>query len=397
MSRTLATTYPVLSAMLLLSAACGDRHDWDECEASVAPECDISQVECVSVYSEHVACVRGAEAEPPEVELLSETELISRLSGDRSVSASDRCLSVVGLEYLERSRSWRAGAQDGPTAAYSLVEEKVLVSDPDDSRAILRAVAIAHIDAEVGGLMNVVQEASTLDEGFARRSRLLGEAIFIGDAAWWKIEPMSDGDFHEFIAENIYFGDEIADLMWLARERSAGLGLLLSYFDFYGAQFVLEQWQEGPLEPLATGPGGLRSADIILNRPPSGSETSFSAIPSVPGYSTVWSSSLGSLAVHAHLTRADPPAEEETFTLDSERIVTLAEITSGDQATCLYDAANDAVAVVWEVVVDDLQSLPYPLDYSGLATVKRSLRPDRVLIVAAEDLEVRDQIFAEIE
>ena len=52
---------------------------------------------------------------------------------------------------------------------------------------------MAQIDAE-RDIIDDITSAGTFDGQLGRRSRLLGEAIFFGDAAWWKIEPMERDD-----------------------------------------------------------------------------------------------------------------------------------------------------------------------------------------------------------
>jgi len=393
MSRPVIASSTVLTATLIFGAGCNNTVP-ESCTESVAPECDLTDDACVAAYSDHVACIRGSEASVPSLEIVSPATVLSQLSDESpSVSVSDRCLATLGLEYIdvEAPRS----EPRVPAAIYSFDERKVLVVDPNDSREVLRMIALAHIDEGVGGIVDLISEADTFDAQLALRARLFGEALFVGDVAWWKMEPMSNTELRDLVERDIYFGDEIADLLWWARYQPAGWWPLVSYFDFYGAQYVLDRWVDGTFSPESSELEALDSRQVVLGQLQETVVVDFAEMPSIEGYETVWTDSLGPLATHTHFTRADPPPED-TVAVDRERLAMLADISRGDRLTCLYDAENDAVAASWEIAIEDVEALPYPLEYEGLGVVKHTIRDERVFVVGAEDLTIRDRLFEKL-
>lgn len=161
--QVIAYSSTILIAALLLTGGC-NREDLGPCEASVAPECDITDPACVAAHSDHVVCIRGIEASVPSLELVSPATAQSQLYGaPRPVTVNDRCLETLGLESFETQRS----EPEVPGAIYSLTDRKVLVVDPDDSRAILRMIALAHVDEGVD-FIDFVGDAETTDAQIAR-------------------------------------------------------------------------------------------------------------------------------------------------------------------------------------------------------------------------------------
>jgi hypothetical protein len=375
-----------LLALGLNASGCGDEFPPGSCEASVAPTCDIQEAECVEQYSDHVACIRGVEAEPPMIAVLSEAEMAMRFVSEPSVI--DPCMRLARLEALDDPPE-----NDDPQAVssyYDFDEKTVFAVLPADSRSILRNVAMAQIDAE-RNIIDDITSAGTFDGQLGRRSRLVGEAIFFGDAAWWKIEPMERDDLRDYIEGNVYYGDELATVLRIGRYSTFGLDVLIAAFDFYGAQYVRERWLTDELVPATDD---LRSSEIIGGEAQAEAGGEWVAEPSVEGYAVRWADSLGAFSAHVHFTRMKPPKPEENVVMDEERLSTLVGLFGGDRATCLYNSEQESAALVWEIMLDDPSALPYTLTAEGIFSAKHVVLADRIVIAAAEDVTLLDALLA---
>jgi len=387
MQRSSYVLLPLL-ALGLNASGCGDEFAPGSCEASVAPTCDIQEAECVEQYSDHVACIRGVEAEPPMLAVLSEAEMAMRFESEPS--EIDPCMRLARLEVLDPPPE-----DDDPpmvSAYYDFEEKTVFVVLPGDSRSILRSVAMAQIDAE-RDIIDDITSAGTFDGQLARRSRLFGEAIFFGDAAWWKIEPMERDDLRDYIEGNVYYGDELATVLRIGRYSRFGLDVLIGAFDFYGAQYVRERWLT---DELVGATDDLRSSEIIGGEAQAQAGGEWVAEPSVEDYAVRWADSLGAFLAHVHFTRMKPPKPEENIVMDGERLSTLVELFGGDRATCLYNPEQESAALVWEIMLDDPSALPYTLTAEGIFSAKHVVLDDRIVIAAAEDVTVLDALLADL-
>ncbi|HGG56597.1 MAG TPA: hypothetical protein ENK31_02245 [Nannocystis exedens] len=377
-----------LLALGLNASGCGDEFPPGSCEASVAPTCEIQEAECVEQYSDHVACIRGVEAETPMLTVLSEAEMAMRFESEPSVI--DPCLRLAQLEaFAEPPES-----DDPPavSAYYDFDDKTVFVVPPGDSRSLLRIVAMAQLDAE-RDLLGEISSAGTFDGKLARRSRLFGEARFFGDAAWWKIEPIATDDLRNFVDNNIYYEDELAKVLQVVRVPDLGLDVLIAVFDFYGAQYVRDRWLA---DDLVSATGDLRSSEIIGGQAQAETGGQWTE-PSAEGYTVQWADSMGAFLAHVHFTRTNPPEPEEpeeSIATDRERLSTLVNLFAGDRMTCLYNSEQESAALVWEIMLDDPSALPYTLA-PGIFGAKQVVLGDRIVIAAAEDSTVVDALLAE--
>lgn len=368
------------------------------CEATFFTECELSEPSCQERHNDLIRCLRGDGQRTPPVEFISSAgyHVLYGASEDEPESVHlarvRGAMALVGLTNLEPSPEDKGLA---PSAFYDRALGLVIVVDPDDAQAYLRAAALAHADAAVGGFAEVYEaQVSSLDQAIAASALHFGEGIFYGDAAWWKTGGMTDEELVEHLRANLYYGGVIGDAAWVARTRSydyVDLGAMFAIS--YGPDAVLARWLAGEVdvvrdayEPLVRGTAQVMRGDLaaaegaVLDDP----------LPGLPeGLEYLGQDRLGPWLFHAFLARVQPRPEDTPISEDIAQAASLARDWVSDRIALIYAVDVDRVAAAWQIESTDPDWLPVlPAGWR----VKRE--GGRITVFAGETDEVMERVIA---
>jgi len=332
--------------------ACTPAPDLDECEALALGECDIRDAACQEHYSEVIRCVREDDQPTPKLEVLSADEYRERYAGEDeppSAPAMDRAFALLGLVIPAKP----IGEIHVPSARYDFATRTVVVVDPDDPRSQLRAISQAHADAAVDFLA-LDAEITSDDQLIAALALFFGETIFYGDAAYYKVAETRE-DFRDRLASNLYYGNEMADAVYVARlSEYDHLAVGTAFAIGFGSDAVISAWlSDGPeavragYDPLVVSSGQIFAH--ALGTPPTLAEVDPPVLPD--GLELVASGRLGPWLLHTLQIRAAELPEETSLAYDFEQAGLAVANWRGDGLFVVEDAAADAIGLVLTVVL----------------------------------------------
>lgn len=352
MLRSLAPRTLLLS-LLLPSFACRGEHD--PCTLPAADDCDVRDMACIETLHVVVACMRGAEHELPDIEVISPEDYLAQFPAPKVPSPEQAALDNYyydGLKLLGLlPDDWKI-SYDPPTSIgspyipYSWEDKRLTVvtdrRDPDsDFHAMVYALALADRDAEVD-LAARFKEIATYDRRSALTALIAGEGLLYADLAFvW--DGKDGADLLDYRVSVSFAREAMAD-------PAATLWGAMSQFQYYyGAHLVHARF-------LADGPAGIdaafesaaASSAYALAGPEVEIEAAFNAVdttlPDPPeGFRYLVTDSLGPAALLSYRMRqsltTDPAQDEKD----------LARTWVGDRFIIAADESNGRLAVVWQV------------------------------------------------
>ncbi len=333
--------------------ACTPAPDLDECEALALGACDIRDEACQEHYSAVIRCLREDDQPTPKVEVLSADEYRERYAGEDGpptmASAMDRAFALLGLTAPDEP----TGEIFVPAARYDFTTRSVVVVDPADQRSQLRAISQAHADAAVDFLA-LEEEITSDDQQIAALALFFGETIFYGDAAYYKGAETRE-DFRARLAANLYYGNEMADAVYVARlPEYDHLAVGTAFAIGFGSDAAISAWlSEGP-EAIRAGydPLVISSGQIVahaLGAPPALAELDPPTLPE--GLEVVATGRLGPWLLHTLQTRAAELPEDTSLSYDLERVGLAVANWRGDGLFVVADAEADAIGLVLTVAL----------------------------------------------
>lgn len=344
---------PLLKLLSISSiVACSPGPELDECEALALDACDVHEEACQEHYSAVIRCLREDDQPTPKLEVLSADEYRERYAGEggppTAATAMDRAFALLGL-----AADQPAGEIQVPSARYDFATRSVVVVDPGDLRSQLRAISQAHADAAVD-FQALDAEITSDDQRSAALALFFGETIFYGDAAYYKVAETRE-DFRGRLDTNLYYGNEMADALYVARlPEFDHLAVSLAFAIGFGSDAAISAWLTDGPEAIRAGydPLVISSGQIVshaLGAPPTLAEVDPPALPE--GLGLVATGRLGPWLLHTLQTRAAELAEETPLSYDFEQIGLAVANWRGDGLFVVEDAEADAVGLVLTVAL----------------------------------------------
>jgi len=386
------------ACLLAWIAGCGGE-DLDACEALVLAPCDIREAACQEHYNEAIACVSGDGQPLPKIEVLTRGQFLVRYTDEPAPTATgdavlfDRALVLLGL----RAPVEELGGV--PSVYYDFERRSVIIVDVEDTRGHLHAIARAHADARRNGFLDeVLASAPTTDAALALGAAFVGEGVFYGDAAYYKTEGMAHAAFVEHLRANLYYGDQIADAAYVARDPGFDLLFVESAFYFgHGPEAAYSAWlADGDAAVQAAYDPGLTStAQIIRNEYSSLDPASAAAWPTLPaGLRYVGQDVFGPWLLHASQIRGLPPLEVAPIADDIAQIQATANAWRGDRIAVVHHEALDQVAVVWQVEYDPNSEWTPQTPRVSASPWSSQRSAARVTLFVADTIELHDALRA---